>query len=233
MTNPTSAVNPNDESIAQLSALPDTSPIIMVNLLKFSEPAGRERYMKYGAVAGKEIASRGGRVIYGGRSIASTDWDHVALVFYPRRAAYLDMQNSEAYRNAIPDRTGGLAKRLLFAFKQGSRPTPLDDVRKKTDDEIFVVNLLRYDGEPGRDEYMKYGAVASELIKDLGGEMVLYLDAEQAMVTDDDWQNFILVRYPSIEALRSMTSSDEWQRANKEHREVGLANTIAFPTRQT
>ena len=56
MTNPTSAVNPSSESIAQLAALLDNDPIVMVNLLKFSEPDGRQRYGRYAAVAGKEAA---------------------------------------------------------------------------------------------------------------------------------------------------------------------------------
>ena len=118
MTNPTSAVNPSEESIVALARLADEDPIIMVNLLKFKEGDGQERYGKYAAVSGQEVAARGGRVIYSGRSIGGTDWDVVALVYYPRRAAYLDMQNSDAYLNAIPDRTAGLERRLLFAFRR-------------------------------------------------------------------------------------------------------------------
>ena len=57
------------------------------------------------------------------------------------------------------------------------------------------------------------------------------LVADQAMVSDDEWEHFVLVRYPSFDALRSMLASDEWQAANTAHREPGMAGTIAFPTR--
>ena len=149
MTNPTSAVNPSDESIAALRERPDDDPIVMVNLLKYAEPGGRERYARYGAVAGREIAARGGRVLYSGTSLAGDHWDGVALVYYPRRAAWLDMQDNPAYQAAIADRTAGLSARLLYAFTHGAGPVPvtpppLEDVQRESDDEVFVVNLLRY-----------------------------------------------------------------------------------------
>ena len=236
MTNPTSAVNPSAESIAALRARPDDDPIIMVNLLKYAEPGGRERYARYGAVAGREIAARGGRVIYSGNSVAGDDWDGVALVYYPRRAAWLDMQDNAAYQAAIADRTAGLSARLLYAFTRGAGPVPvtpppLEDVQRESEDEVFVVNLLRYHGNEGRASFFRYGEVASRLIQNLGGKVEMSLVADQAMVSDDEWEHFVLVRYPSLDALRSMLASDEWQAANTAHREPGMAGTIAFPTR--
>ena len=58
------------------------------------------------------------------------------------------------------------------------------------------------------------------------------LVADQAMVSDDVWEHFVLVRYPSLQALRSMLESEDWQAADKAHRQPGMAGTIAFPTRQ-
>lgn len=237
MTNPTSAVNPSDESIAALRSRPDDSPIVMVNLLRYTEPDGRQRYARYGAVAGREIAARGGRVLYSGTSLAGDDWDSVALVYYPRRAAWLDMQDSPAYQAAIADRTAGLSARLLYAFTRSDGPVPvtpppLEDVQRKSDDEVFVVNLLRYHGHEGRASFFHHGAVASRLIQDLGGKVEMSLAADQAMVSDDEWEHFVLVRYPSFDALRSMLASDEWQAANTAPGEPGMAGTIDFPTRQ-
>lgn len=236
MTNPTSAVNPSDESIAALRARPDDDPIVMVNLLKYAEPGGRERYARYGAVAGREIAARGGRVLYSGASLAGDAWDGVALVYYPRRAAWLAMQGDPAYQAAIADRTAGLSARLLYAFTRGDGPVPvtpppLEDVQRQSDQEVFVVNLLRYHGDEGRASFFRYGEVASGLIQSLGGNVEMSLVADQAMVSDDEWEHFVLVRCPSLDALRSMLASDEWQVANAAHREPGMAGTIAFPTR--
>ena len=237
MTNPTSAVNPSEESIAALRARRDDDPIVMVNLLQYAEPGGRERYARYGAVAGPEIAARGGRALYAGSSVAGSDWDGVALVYYPRRAAWLDMQDSPAYRAAIADRTAGLSARLLYSFTQGAgplpvKPPPLEDVHRQSEDEIFVVNLLRYRGDEGRESFLRYGEVASRLIHDLGGRVEMTLVADQAMVSDSVWEHFVLVRYPSFDALRSMLANEDWQAADRAHRQPGMAGTIAFPTRQ-
>lgn len=242
MTNPTSAVNPSDQSIAELRSRPDDEPIIMVNLLKFASSDGRRRYAAYGAVAGKEIAQRGGRVIYSGASLGpgvgeNADWDSIALVYYPRRAAWLDMQDSPAYQAAIADRTAGLANRLLYAFKRTPGSPALDDVPLGGETAIVVANLVAYNGDEGRAAYRAYGDVADPMIRgvgirELGGDLLLRLTAEQALVSDDVWHSFLLVRYPSIDALRQMTSDPEWRAANTEHRQKGLANTIAFPTRQ-
>ena len=226
MTNPTRAVNPSAESIAALRALPDDAPIVMVNLLKYREPDGRTRYAQYGAVSGREIADRGGRVLYSGRSLGGAEWDSVVLVYYPRRAAWLDMQNSSAYQAAIADRTAGLEKRLLFAFKRGSGPLggsapPLADVHRQSDDEVFVVGLLRYTSDAARREYFRPGQEGASLIDGERAKIELFLTAEQALVSDDDWEHFVLVRYPSQEALRP-----------EPHGGAGLAGTIAIQTRQ-
>lgn len=236
MTNPTNAVNPSAESIAALRARPDDDPIVMVNLLRYAVPDGRERYARYGAVAGPEIAARGGRALYNGTAIAG-EWDGVALVYYPRRAAWLDMQESPAYRAAIADRTAGLSARLLYAFTRGDgplpvTPPPLQDVQPASEHEVFVVNLLRYRGDEGRASFFRYGEVASGLIQDLGGRVEMSLIADQAMVSDGVWEHFVLVRYPSFNALRSMLASGEWRAVDKAYRQPGMAGTIAFPTRQ-
>ena len=226
MTNPTRAVNPSAESIAALRALPDDDPIVMVNLLKYREPDGRKRYAQYGAVSGREIADRGGRVLYSGRSLLDSEWDSVVLVYYPRRAAWLDMQNSSAYQAAIVDRTAGLEKRLLFAFKRGVDPSgasapPLVDVHKQSDDAVFVVSLLRYPSDTARREYFRRGQEGASLIDGADGKLEFFLTAELALVSDDDWEDFILVRYPSQEGLPPQS-----------HRSGGLAGEMTIRTRQ-
>ena len=230
--NPTAEVNPSKESLAALADRSDDDSIVMVNLLKFCSPDGEEAYRRYGRVSGQEVAARGGGILYAGDSIGSSDWDRVALVYYPRRAAFLDMQKSPAYQGAIPDRTEGLEARLLFAFNSpngslGPEPAPEAD-----EHSVYVVNLLQSRGREGRESYQRCGTVASNLITDLGGEIVLYLKGNQAMVSDHAWEQFVLVRYPSLEALQGMVGSNTWQEANKAHRESGLEATIAFPTRR-
>tara|TARA_E500000331_G_scaffold132952_2_gene130038 strand:- start:6662 stop:7375 length:714 start_codon:yes stop_codon:yes gene_type:complete len=231
---PTQNVNPSREDIDAFRQQPDDDAIIMVNLLRFNGEEGRKRYGEYAKVSGQEIAERGGRVIYSARNAVGpgVPWDSVALVYYPRREAWLSMQDSPAYQAAIEDRTAGLSARLLYAFRSPTGVQSFDDIPSHNDTEIAVVNLLRYNGDEGKAEYQQYGRVASGLINETGGEVLLHLEADYPLVSDYEWQNLILVRYPSLEALMTMVQGETWKAADRDHRQKGMAGTIALPTRQ-
>ena len=163
--NPTEMVNPSPASIEAFIARPDPNAIIMVNLLRYSKGGGRESYLRYAAVASGTVQARGGSFPFAA-PVLEGDWDMVALVRYPRRAAYLDMQNDPAYVGAIPDRTAGLAARLLHPFHHpdGDPDDPFD-IEVRGDDERFLVSLVRW-ADPS--------APSNELVTP-GGEVVLRL----------------------------------------------------------
>jgi len=113
----TSAVNPSKASVAALAAVSDDSPIGMLNLLRYSEGDGAAAYRRYTDVAAVCVGRVGGSAIFMGPVVTSDEpWDTAIFVYYPRRAAFVEMQNDPAYIGAIPDRTDGLAARLLYPF---------------------------------------------------------------------------------------------------------------------
>ena len=126
---------PSDDQLFDLRQADQASPITMINLLKFREIAhyedeslgdaaaisGQEAYQKYADVASAKIHENGGSVIF----LAPTqqlvvgdpdknDWDMVAIVAYPSRAAYLKGFDSDEYQAAIKHRIAGLERRLLI-----------------------------------------------------------------------------------------------------------------------
>lgn len=115
--NSTSEVNPSKESVVALGAIADDSPIGMLNLLRYADGDGAVAYRRYTDVAAGCVGRVGGSAIFMG-SVTGGDepWDTAILVYYPRRAAFIEMQNDPAYIGAIPDRTAGLAARLLYPF---------------------------------------------------------------------------------------------------------------------
>lgn len=186
--NPVVAVNPSQASLDLLKAWPDNSPICMVNLLAFDGADGREAYGRYTAVAAQTVAAQGGSAIFMAPVIESDDgWDSVVLVYYPRRAAYLDMQNDPAYVGAIPDRTAGLSARLLYPFALPDTP----DAPEVTGDgvEVFSVELLRWTDPSAQREPV--GGIALDL--PVGGP---------GLNTDGRWDRMRLARHPSIEEAR-------------------------------
>jgi uncharacterized protein (DUF1330 family) len=80
------------------------------------------------------VESRGGKVIWTGRpenvligdSIAD-DWDLVALVSYPSRAAFIDMVTSPKYEEAHTHRERGLDRTVLLACEPVLNALPKQD----------------------------------------------------------------------------------------------------------
>lgn len=102
----------------------------MLNLLKFSEKSldgngtGRDAYDRYAAVAQRLVEDRGGRVIWAGivehpalHEGGDVAWDAALLVYYPSRAAFIDMVTSPEYLKANLDRRNGAEKHVILASK--------------------------------------------------------------------------------------------------------------------
>ena len=132
---PSLPTEPTDEQIFDFRNADQSAPITMVNLLKFrqiahyenAEPnddpalSGQEAYQKYADVATAKIRENGGTVLFLAPSqqlvvgdIDKNDWDMVAIVAYPSRAAYLKGFDSPEYQDAIKHRIAGLERRLLI-----------------------------------------------------------------------------------------------------------------------
>lgn len=125
------AVYPNREKLMELVNSKDTSPIVMVNLLKFRDVAeykdgrdekisGREAYMRYGAKMQPLVESRGGRFLVSAALkevvIGEVEglWDVVALMEYPSAAEFVAIASSPEVAEIGIHREAGLAGQLLI-----------------------------------------------------------------------------------------------------------------------
>ncbi len=126
-------IEPTAEALAAIATDAATieTPIRMINLLKFkpvanygdiADPAGDDgpstgaaAYARYGATALQEIGEVGGSLFYAAVADmtfigpADEQWDQVAIVEYPSRAAFLEMVAKPSYQAAVFHRTAGLA----------------------------------------------------------------------------------------------------------------------------
>ncbi|MEL7482503.1 MAG: DUF1330 domain-containing protein [Pseudomonadota bacterium] len=126
------AITPTPEQTAGFLGRDQDASIVMVNLLKFKETAtyaegtaefnetlsGAEAYMRYGVEVAKILASIGAKQLFAGTlphfMIGDGDWDMVALVRYPSRAAMIAMTQSDAYQAIHHHREAGLAHQDLI-----------------------------------------------------------------------------------------------------------------------
>lgn len=137
-------VDPDAEAIQQVLAdAEDPQPIRMINLLKFKDVAdygdvadpagdngpstGADAYRRYGETAMAEVAAVGGSQFYAAAShqtvIGPEEWDLVAIVEYPSRAAFLEMIGKPSYQAGVFHRTAGLEDTRLI-MTTGFAPSP-------------------------------------------------------------------------------------------------------------
>lgn len=127
-------------NLAALRALPQDEPVVMVNLMRFRERSldgngtGWDAYLRYSKATSPLIKARGGTIFWAGKADATAvgnadahRWDYVALVYYPTRAAFLDMMTSPEYETVSdPLREAACAEHVIVAATEGfSKLSPL------------------------------------------------------------------------------------------------------------
>jgi uncharacterized protein (DUF1330 family) len=120
-------VNPTGEQFKAFKESGKQGPFVMVNLLKFSEggrhpgETGRDSYERYAGLVEALLRKAGGRLLWLGSvdqvfiGMDAEGFDHVMLVEYPSRQAFLDMVSSQEYLEANQDREAGLERAVLLA----------------------------------------------------------------------------------------------------------------------
>jgi uncharacterized protein (DUF1330 family) len=132
-------IAPTKDQIQALLASDLDTPVVMLNLLKFSERSGsgngdevgsgRDSYARYGDRVRSMLEKVGGRILWQGRADSvviggeADDWDAVILVEYPSRRAFLEMTSRPKYQDVSKDRTAGLADSRLIAMTEFYRHT--------------------------------------------------------------------------------------------------------------
>lgn len=105
---------------------------------------------------------------------------------------------------------------------------------------VVMLNLLSFretatyenGGEvSGREAYATYSRGAIQHVRACGGEVVFMGAARFALVAppDEEWDEVLLVRYPSIEAFVAMVMNPEYQ-ALSTHRTAALRNARLIAT---
>jgi uncharacterized protein (DUF1330 family) len=119
MTNP---VDTRPTQLAALKALPADAPVVMVNLLKFNEGGGRERYLQYGREVAPHLARVGAEVRYSGTAPVNVIgdgerpwWDAILVVEYPTPSAFVEMVKDPDYQRVHEHRAAALEKGDLIA----------------------------------------------------------------------------------------------------------------------
>jgi uncharacterized protein (DUF1330 family) len=100
------------------------------------------------------------------------------------------------------------------------------------DGPVVMLNLLKFKARAGADgdgasEYRRYGDAAVKMIEERGGKVRWAGRADQVLIGDpeEDWDQVVLVEYPSRAAFLEMIAQPSYGDAHT-HREAGLERTI-------
>ncbi|MFI8482168.1 DUF1330 domain-containing protein [Pseudomonas sp. NPDC078700] len=134
------SLNPSHEQLADfVQRMPDDTPILMLNLLRFNAQAkypegssqtpctGQQAYGTYSKTALQKVQGVGGSVELLANAhvalIAPDDehWDQVLLVRYPSKQAFLSMISDPEYRAVTQHRTAALADSRLIGTTPAKR----------------------------------------------------------------------------------------------------------------
>jgi uncharacterized protein (DUF1330 family) len=117
-----SGLEPTPEQFAALAGRPPDAPVVMVNLLTFSQDGGLESYMRYAEGVPPHLERVGGVLRYAGGAPTTVigdgerpTWDAIAIVEYPSPQAFIDMVTDPGYLEVHEDRAAGLDRGDLIA----------------------------------------------------------------------------------------------------------------------
>lgn len=119
-----SALTPTVSQVEALREQVGRGPVVMLNLLKFRQPGGREAMARYGAVSGPLVMRSRGEVVYAGEAgplVAGRegeDWDTVILVRFPDIEAFIALVADPVYQTeARPLREEALERTLWMVSR--------------------------------------------------------------------------------------------------------------------
>lgn len=106
------------------------------------------------------------------------------------------------------------------------------------DEPVVMLNMLRFRAQAayregsehaacsGREAYMRYGAIAVEHVRAVGGHTLWMGQAQKTLIGpgEDGWDQVLLVQYPSRKAFLMM-AADPAYLACTEHRTAALEDS--------
>jgi uncharacterized protein (DUF1330 family) len=95
---------------------------------------------------------------------------------------------------------------------------------------IFMINLLKFKADGGRESYQTYGQKFAEIMMSKGVEIIYHGNAKLTVIGTEDWDEVIVVKYPSRDSFIEMTTNPEYQAASK-FRTAGIEDSRLILTK--
>lgn len=228
-------------------------PVWMVNLMKYKERAeyadgtdggrsGLEADNEYTPT--ESFRAIGAELVYVATVDATllgdgTEWDRVAIVKYPSRRSFVEMQQRQDFRESHVHKEAGMASTIVMGCLPMTLPverlngTSRDwaEVEHPPTDEdgrLHVLHVIKWN-EGGRERMEGYHDAAFEVAADHGGRIAGWFEAEGTIVGDGrTWDQVRFNEFPSLREFMEVVNDPRRLTGQKEHREPAMADTYTL-----
>lgn len=239
----------------------DDGPVWMINLMRYraradyadgrdSELTGREADDLYAPL--DTLTQIGAEVVLFGEvedQLLGDEpkWDRVAVVKYPSRRAFVDMQRRADFAEHHVHKDAGMESTFIIAAQpfapltwDGDMPDPDDLPFPSTPDDgpVVVVHVVQFDRSAGTsiadsiDHMNAYQQHAATVAVPLGVSIDGWFDVESTVVGDGrGWDQVRFNRFPSKAAFMSLVFDPGRLQAQHDHREVAMSDTYTLIVR--
>ncbi len=229
----------------------DDGPVWMVNLMRYRDRAeyadGRETALTgaeaddlYAPLA--ELAAVGAEIVF----FATVEtqllgdapkWDRVAVVKYPTRRSFIDMQNTPEFEATHVHKDAGMEQTIVIGCQPIDFPPLPDDApgwdqvpHPPTDEDgrVVVLHVLRY-VDDGLGEMKEYTQHAGDVAVPNGVRIAAWFGAEGVIIGDGRrWDQVRFNAFPSRRAFEAVVFDPARLEAQRDHREVAIADTYTM-----
>jgi hypothetical protein len=235
----------------------DDGPVWMVNLMRYKERAeyadGRETQL-----SGREaddaytplgpLAAVGAELVF----VAEVDdqfigdapkWDRIAVVKYPTRRSFIEMQQRTDFQQAHEHKEAGMAETIVIGALPLMGPiaeqVAWSDVPHPPSDEdgpYTMLHVIRFHEEDGAvqtpDHMESYQQVAESVAVPHGVRVDGWFSAEGTILGDGrEWHQVRFNSFPSRRAFLAVAMDPDRLEAHSEHRDTAIADTYALGIR--
>lgn len=236
----------------------EDGPVWMVNLMKYKERAeyadGRDTELS-GREADDEYTPLGPLAAVGAEIVFVADvedqflgdepaWDRVAVVRYPTRASFIEMQTRDDFQQAHQHKEAGMAETIVVGTQPLATPeiegavdwTDVPHPPTEDDGAYTMVHVIRFHEQDGAtvtpDHMESYQEVAGSVAVPNGVRIDGWFSAEGTIVGDGRaWHQVRFNTFPSRRAFIEVATDPDRMAAHAEHRDTAIADTYAIGVR--
>jgi uncharacterized protein (DUF1330 family) len=230
----------------------DDGPVWMVNLMRYRKRAvyadGRDTDLS-GREADDRYAPFGPFRTVGAELVFLSDveaqlvgddqtWDRIAVVRYPTRRSFLEMQDLPEYVAKHEHKEAGMASTFVICCRPAHRPDlptdapALDEVPHPStphDGPVVLLHVLRYHDGRRSEDMDVYQDAAGRIALPHGVRINAWLDVEGTVVGDGRrWDEVRFHAFPSQAAFEAVAFDPDRTAAQADHRAPAIADTYTM-----